>query len=148
MKIIVGRTVKIVCSRSESRVGSSDLDCTRARRVCSESTGAPQFEQNRTLGVTYAPQTEQVIGFSSFAHVSYKNEAATVEGSASLLFLIWFVIPPTKLVVPLDPSEVSSESKSGCHQLRWWDLGDTLRDYWLTSWRRPSGRRAMKTLRS
>jgi hypothetical protein len=25
--------------------------------------GAPQFEQKRTLGVTYAPHLEQVIGF-------------------------------------------------------------------------------------
>src|SRR5688500_15833501 len=138
MKIIVGRTVKIVCSRSESRVGSSDLDCTRARRVCSESTGAPQFEQNRTLGVTYAPQTEQVIGFSSFAHVSYKTRR-----------------PPSKV-----PPRCCFLSGLLSHQRSWWllwtrakyllsrkagatncvgGLGDTLRDYWLTSCRRPSG---------
>jgi hypothetical protein len=28
-------------------------------------TAAPQFEQNRTLGVTYAPQLEQVIALRS-----------------------------------------------------------------------------------
>src|SRR5690242_19497709 len=64
MKIIVGRTVKTVCSRSASALPSRARDWSRAMRVCSVSTGAPQFEQKRTLGVTYAPQTEQVIRFS------------------------------------------------------------------------------------
>jgi hypothetical protein len=45
----------------------------RAMRVCSESTGAPQFEQNRTLGVTYAPQPEQVIDFTSLAIIQTKR---------------------------------------------------------------------------
>jgi len=52
-------------------------------RVWSGSTGAPQFEQKRTLGVTYAPQTEQVIDSSLIRII--QNEAATSKGSASLL---------------------------------------------------------------
>src|ERR1041385_5259872 len=63
MKIIVGRTVKTVCSRSPSALISSARDWSRAIRVASGSdAGAPQFEQKRTLGGTYAPQ-EHVIDF-------------------------------------------------------------------------------------
>src|SRR6185503_1374211 len=61
MKIIVGRTVNTVCSRSWSPLNSSARDCKRAILVASGSeAGAPQLEQKRTLGGTYAPQ-EQVI---------------------------------------------------------------------------------------
>jgi hypothetical protein len=70
---MVGLTVKTVRSRSPSMVDSRVLDCRRAMRVCSVSTGAPQFEQNRTLGVTYAPQPEQVINFTSLAIIQTKR---------------------------------------------------------------------------
>src|SRR5688500_15321565 len=72
MKIIVGRTVKTVCSRSGSIVVSRAEAWTRASRVASWSTAAPQFEQKRTLGVTYAPHLEHVMNWSS---LSRENDA-------------------------------------------------------------------------
>src|ERR1051326_4061151 len=97
MNISVGRTVKIVCSSSVSPVLSSVRGCSRAMRVCSVSTGAPQFEQKRTLGVTYAPQTEQVIYFSlsGSGEISrfslIQNEAATIKGFASFDCDLWII---------------------------------------------------------
>ena len=44
----------------------ADPQEVRAILVASGSlTAAPQFEQKRTLGVTYAPQLEQVIALTS-----------------------------------------------------------------------------------
>jgi hypothetical protein len=72
----------------------------RAIRVASGSlAGAPQFEQNRTPGATYAPQPEQVISFSPslllertdfemlaiiLNALQIQNEAETSSVSASL----------------------------------------------------------------
>src|SRR5713226_6557184 len=63
MKIKVGRTVNIVCSRSSvwpERSGTPP--CTRAILVASGSfAGEPHPEQKRTPGVMYVPQLEQCI---------------------------------------------------------------------------------------
>jgi hypothetical protein len=98
MKSIVGLTVKTVCSRSSSAFISRARDCRRAILVISGSpAGAPQFEQNRTLGATYAPQLEHVMNSSSLSgetanryapimlhkRAEIQNEAETLKGSAS-----------------------------------------------------------------
>jgi len=89
-------------------------------RVTSASTGVPQFEQNRTLGVTYAPQAEQVISFSTSLDI-----IQTKRGGHHERFRLF---------------EAESEQST--------DFVGGIGVYWLTSWRRPSGRRVMKTLRS
>src|SRR5262245_8684204 len=67
MNIIVGRTLKTVCSRSESMPGSRAVAWARASFVASGSTALPQLEQKRTLGVTYAPHLEHVMNLSSLS---------------------------------------------------------------------------------
>src|SRR2546430_10363193 len=63
MKIKVGRTVNIVCSRSsDSPERSGTPPCTRAILVASGSfAGEPHPEQKRTPGAMYVPQLEQCI---------------------------------------------------------------------------------------
>src|ERR1700687_5880764 len=63
MKIKVGLTVNIVCSRSsDSLERSGTPPCVRAILVASGSfAGEPQPEQKRTPGAMYVPQLEQCI---------------------------------------------------------------------------------------
>src|SRR5687767_15605411 len=137
MKIIVGRTVNTVCSRSGSIVGSRAEAWTRASRVASWSTAAPQFEQKRTLGVTYAPHLEHVMNLSS---LSWKSDA---------LVLSLLIIPKASSDGEAKPRRTSGGKADPKCSVELYAFKDwRVRSYWLTSWSWPSGRRTMKTLRS